>query len=139
MPGDRSFEVWHGGESIPAGDTVNLAIPRTAPKTVIEPFDGRARQPSIVATQKIHHFSLESAVITLAVEHAGAGTRIKTTIEAPQNFADRVSPIEQVKKIAKDFATTTIYRNRVTENPPRRFFGLRTVMENAGIAVSVSR
>src|SRR6516164_1931107 len=89
MLGDRSFEVWHSGESIPASDTVNFAIPSAAPKAVIEPFDGWTRQPPLVATTEIHHLLLEGAVITLAVERGGAGSRIEATVETPQNFADR--------------------------------------------------
>src|SRR6516162_9593535 len=139
MLGDRSFEVWHGREPIPASDAVNLAVPRAASKTVIEPFDGWTRQPPVVAAQQIHHFSLQNAVITLAVEHGGAVSRIKATVETPQNFADRVSAIEEVKKVAKDFTASAINRDRVAENATRRYLGFRAIMLNASIAVSVSR
>src|SRR6516162_2876530 len=133
MLGDRSFEVWHSGESIPASDTVNLAIPSAAPKAVIEPLDGRTRQPPLVATQEIHHLLFQGAVITLAVEHAGAGGRVEATVETPQNFVDRVSAIEEVKKVAKDFAATAINCDRVAEHAARRFLGFRAIMKNAGI------
>src|ERR1700740_2558794 len=97
--GDRPFEVWHRREPIPASDAVNLAVPRAASKTVIEPFDGWTRQPPVVAAQQIHHFSLQNAVITLAVKQSGAGSRIKATVETPQNFADRVFAVEEIKKV----------------------------------------
>src|SRR6516164_5551434 len=94
MSRDRSFQVWHGGEPIPAGDGVDLAIPCATPKTVIEPLDRWPRQPPLLAAQEIHHFSLQRAVVTLAVERRGAGGRIEATIETPQHFADHVSAIE---------------------------------------------
>src|SRR6516164_945209 len=81
--GDRSFEVWHCREPIPASNAVNLAIPGAAAKTVIEPFHGWSRQPPVVATQEIYNFSLQRAVITLAVESGCTRSRIKAAVETP--------------------------------------------------------
>src|SRR5438034_10012832 len=101
--GDRSLEVGHGGEAIPSGDAIDLAIPRPTAKAVIKPFDGRARQPAFFAAQKLHDLPLEPAVIVPGVEHRSAGGRIESAIKAPQNLAYRVSAITQVKEITKNF------------------------------------
>ena len=137
--GDRSFEIWHGGEPVPTSDTVNFAIPCAAPETMIEPLDGWTWQPLLVGAQESHHFSLQRPVIIFAVKQGGAGSRIKATVETPQDFPDCVSTIEEIKKVAKDLAAATIDRNSVVANAARKFFGLRTVVKDAGMTVSVSR
>src|SRR5215469_4982232 len=137
--GDRSFEIRHGREPVSAGNTINFAIPRAASKTVIKPFDGWTRQPLLVGAQAIRYFSLQRAVITLAVKKGGAVSRIKATVETPQDFPDGVPTIEKIKEVAENFATAAVDRNGIVEHAARRFLGLRTVMENAGIAIPVSR
>src|SRR5262249_20355080 len=51
--GDQSLEVRHSRKAISAGDAVNLPVPGAAAKVMIEPFDGGARQPMLVAAQEI--------------------------------------------------------------------------------------
>src|SRR5215470_4491344 len=106
--GDRSLEVWHPGKPVATRDAVDLAIPRSAAEAVVKPFDGGARQLGLVAAQGIHHLPSESLIVTPAVEHCRAGSRIELAVEAPQQLIDRVFSIRKVKKVAKDLAASAV-------------------------------
>src|SRR5215467_2377449 len=106
---------------------------------ILSTLPSPTRQPLLVCAQEIRYFSLQRAVITFAVKQGGAGSRIKATVETPQDFPDGVPTIEEIKEVAENFAAAAIDRNGIVEHAARRFFGLRTIMENAGIAVPVSR
>src|SRR5215472_5566085 len=136
--GNRSLEVWHPGEAVSTGDAVDLSIPGAAAKAVVEPLDGRSRQPAFVTAQEIQYFSLEPSVIACPVEDRSAGGRIELAVEAPQDLVDRVLAVEQVEKVAKYFAASAVDRHRAVADTTGRLLDLRAVVENPVIAVSVS-
>jgi hypothetical protein len=86
---------------------------------MVEPFNGRARQPVVVAIQQIQNLSLESTVIGWPIKDSGAASRIELAIETPQKFVNRILTIEEIKEVTEYFSTSAIDCNCIITNAVR--------------------